>query len=93
MVTERPPGKVVGAFVGDDSSAVHVIERATGVTVAVEWSKVRSIEVRRGRRTAMEAFARGAKAGALVAGSIAVVGIATAIVWDARGGCEGVERR
>jgi hypothetical protein len=89
MVSERPPGKVVGEFVGADSIAVHVVDPSTGMAVAIDWSTVRSIDVRVGRRSARDAFGRGAQAGAIIFGTIAVLGIGYAIAWDLNDGCEG----
>ena len=91
MVSERPPGKVVGTFLGADSIAVHVIDPATGVVIAVHWSSVRTVEVRTRRRSASTAFARGAKAGAITFGTLAALGIAYAVAWDLNDGCEGIE--
>jgi len=91
MVSERPPGKVVGNFIGADSVALHVIDPSTGVVTAVTWSTVRTVEVRTRRRSARTAFGRGAKAGAIAFGTIAVLGVAYAVVWDLNDGCEGID--
>ena len=91
MASERPPGKVVGSFLGADSIAVHVIDPSTGVVTAVNWSTVRTVEVRTRRRSASTAFARGAKAGAITFGTLAVLGIAYAVAWDLNDGCLGVD--
>ena len=37
MVSERPPGKVVGKFVGADSIAVHVIDSIPATFVAIPF--------------------------------------------------------
>lgn len=91
MVSERPPGKVVGEFVRADSIAVHVVESSTGAAVAIDWSTVRSIDARMSRRSARDAFGRGARAGAIIFGTIAVLGVGYAIAWDLNDGCEGIE--
>jgi hypothetical protein len=91
ILNERPTVRIIGAYVGADSTGVMVHDDRAEKLVATDWKDVESIEVFRRRLTNHEAFSRGARAGAIVFGTIAVAGLVTAIVWDARGGCENVD--
>jgi hypothetical protein len=87
ILHERPTVRIIGALVADDWDRVLVNQEETGILVGVEWKDIESIEVFRRRLTHHQAFGRGARVGAVVFGTIAVVGVVAAVVSDARGGC------
>src|SRR5574338_1328727 len=91
ILNERPVVRIIGAYVGADSVHVLIRDRRAGAIVSTEWKDIESIDVFRWRLTNHEAFSRGAKVGAIAFGTIAVAGLVTAIVWDARGGCDNVD--
>jgi hypothetical protein len=87
ILYERPIVRIIGAYVGADSARVLVHDERADILVGAEWKDIEYIEVFRRRLTNHEAFGRGARVGAVAFGSIAIAGVVTAIVWDARGGC------
>ena len=91
IVYERPPGKLVGPLVGKDSTRVYVDDDYSGRVMVAEWSSIRSIQVKRRNLLPSEAFARGARVGAIVFGTLGVGLVTYAIVWDAKGGCDNSE--
>ena len=91
ILNERPTVRIIGGFVEDDSTRLLVKQTRTGMVVSVEWKDIESVDVFRRRLTNQEAFSRGARVGAIVFGTVAVAGLVTAIVWDARGGCDNVD--
>lgn len=90
ILYERPIVRIIGAYVGADSARVVVHDERAGILVGADWKDIESIEVFRRRLTNHEAFGRGARVGAIVFGTVAVAGIVTAIVADARGTCDDI---
>ena len=91
ILTERPVVRIVGAYVGADSARLTVHDERAGIPVGAEWREIESVELFRPGLTSGEAFGRGARAGAVIAGTLAVAGVAYGIVWDSRRTCDNVD--
>ena len=80
-----PPGWVIGRFVGADIGSLRVSLDES--VFPIPWSEIASLEVSRSQRTPGEAFVRGAAYGAAVFGTISLLGIGAAAVYDLSGKC------
>lgn len=91
ILHDRPVVRILGDFVGADSTRLLITDGRVGMLIDVEWKDVESISVFQRHLGGREAFGRGARVGAVVFGTIAAAGLVTAITWDARGGCDDVD--
>jgi hypothetical protein len=82
----RPPITLSGRFVGSDSTGLQLGGQWNAPSAVAKWENIRGVDVRV-RRSASEAFGRGARVGAIVSGTLAVAAVAAAVTYDVRGDC------
>jgi len=82
-----PPGWMIGRFAGSDVGSLRIALAPDGDAFPIPWSEIASVEVSRSQRTGGEAFLRGVAYGVAIFGSISLVGIGAAVVYDMSGRC------
>jgi hypothetical protein len=82
-----PPGWMIGRYAGSDVGSLRIALPPDGDAFSIPWSEIASVEVSRSQRTGGEAFMRGAAYGVAIFGSISLVGIGAAAIYDMSGRC------
>ena len=82
VIRHIPPPMVVGTVVRADSLGLVIARDREPSMMTMSWSDLRRVDVSRGRRPTGEAFARGAKTGALIGVGLGLVATGLAIRAD-----------
>ena len=77
-----PPPRVVGTVVRSDSLTLVIVPDRGPSTMIMSWSDLEQVDISRGQRPTGEAFARGAKAGALIGVGLGLVATGLAVRED-----------